>query len=57
MKTYGGYGVIAARILDGVEWSDWRSSRFTPGTHWNGSWLGPKAGLDVSEKVAISCSC
>jgi hypothetical protein len=40
--------------LDGDEWSASRPGRFTPGgialgTHWIGSWVGPRAGLDAVE--------
>jgi hypothetical protein len=61
MKTYLGNVSIAPSIhsltsaIDGGEWSDSRSSRFTsreraPGTHWLGGWVGPRAGLDTVEK-------
>jgi hypothetical protein len=48
--------------LDGGEWSASRSGRFnsreiTPGTHWTGSWVGSRAGLDEEEKRIISSSC
>jgi hypothetical protein len=38
--------------LDGGEWSASRSGHFTPreripGTHWMGSWVGPRAVLDA----------
>jgi hypothetical protein len=41
--------------LVGGEWSSSRSVRFThgeraPGTHWIGSWVDPRAGLDDMEK-------
>jgi hypothetical protein len=59
MKTYGSVGgCIHSRFLDlGTNWM-WVVS-FTlrpvysgrsPGTHWIGSWVGPKAGLDAVEK-------
>jgi hypothetical protein len=55
MKAYGGMDVfihiflIAA--LAGDEWSASRPGRFTPGerdpgTHWIGSWMDHRAGLD-----------
>jgi hypothetical protein len=59
MKMYGGVGiyihVFLTLALDGVEWSASRSGRFTPGerarnTHWIGSWVGLRAGVDEMEK-------
>jgi hypothetical protein len=45
---------------DGDEWPTSRPGRFTPeknaGTHWIGSWMGPRAGLHVLQKRKISCS-
>jgi hypothetical protein len=29
----------------------------SPGTHWTGSWVGPRAGLDAVEWGKIFCSC
>jgi hypothetical protein len=53
-------GSIAPRIinLDGCEWSGSRPDRFTSGkgilcTHWIGSWVGPRAGLDAVTKTNI----
>jgi hypothetical protein len=42
-------------VISGGEWSASRSGRFTPretapGTHWIGSWVGPRTGLDDVEK-------
>jgi len=42
--------------LDGDEWSDSRHGRFTPkerspGTHWIGGWVVPRAGLDALIKI------
>jgi hypothetical protein len=54
MKAYWGSGGIAPFIhsltsaLDGGEWSFSRTDRFNPssekvpGTHWIGSWVGPR---------------
>jgi hypothetical protein len=36
--------------LVGVEWSASRSDRFTPGTHWIGGRVDPRAGTDDMEK-------
>jgi hypothetical protein len=41
--------------LIGGEWSDSRSGRFTPGeispgTHWIGSWVGPRTDLEDMEE-------
>jgi len=38
--------------LDGVEWSALRPCRFiprerSPGSHWIGGWVSPRAGLDA----------
>jgi hypothetical protein len=62
MKAYWGSGCIPPRILDlGTtwEWSASRPCRFTPreratGTHWIGSWVGPRAVLDAVVKRKIS---
>jgi hypothetical protein len=29
----------------------------TPGTHWTGGWVGPRAGLDTKAKRKILCPC
>jgi hypothetical protein len=44
--------------LDGCEWSASRPGRCNPGeiaigTHWIGGWVGPRAGLDIVEKIII----
>jgi hypothetical protein len=48
--------------LDGGEWSASHPSRFTsreraPGTHWIGSWVGPRAGLDAVVKRKTPSPC
>jgi hypothetical protein len=48
--------------LGGDERSDSRPSRFTPregtpGTHWIGDWVGPRACLDVVVKRKIPSPC
>jgi hypothetical protein len=50
MKTYGGVDVqihiFLTSALVGGEWSASRPCRFTPGTHFIGGWVDPRAGLD-----------
>jgi hypothetical protein len=29
----------------------------TPGTHWTGGWVGPRAGLDTEDRGKILCPC
>jgi hypothetical protein len=48
--------------LDGGEWSGSRPGLFTPrertpGIHWIGGWVGPRAGLDVIVKRKICSPC
>jgi hypothetical protein len=48
--------------LDGRKWSASLPGRFThrertPGTHWIGGWVGPRAGLDTVSKRKILTSC
>jgi hypothetical protein len=31
--------------------------RFTPGTHWIGGWVGPRAGLEAEARGKILCPC
>jgi hypothetical protein len=42
--------VFLASVLAGSEWPASHPGRFTPGTHWIRSWVGPRAGLDDAEK-------
>jgi len=60
----GGGRRIALFILnqapDRNEWLTSRFGRFIPGDrsphiHWIGGWVGPRAGLDVSEKIKMYC--
>jgi hypothetical protein len=50
MKAYGGVVVwihnSLTSALGGREWSASHPCLFTPGTHWVGGWVGPRAGLD-----------
>jgi hypothetical protein len=59
MKTYGRLDVqihvFLTSALFGGEWSVSRLGRLTPGertpgSHWIGSWVGPRAGLEEVEK-------
>jgi hypothetical protein len=54
MKAYWGCGCIAPRILElGIRWRwvvsltprRFSSREDSPGTHWIGAWVGPRAGL------------
>jgi hypothetical protein len=49
---------VLTSALDGGEWSDSRSGRFTPrerapGTHWRGGWVGPRTVLYAVVKRKI----
>jgi hypothetical protein len=59
MNAYGGVDVqthvFFTSALVAGEWSGSHQGRFTPGerapgTHWIGGWVGPKAGVDDTEK-------
>jgi hypothetical protein len=54
MKTYVGVDVqihiFLTSALVGGEWSASRPCCFTPGTHFIGGWVDPRAGLDDMEK-------
>jgi hypothetical protein len=54
MKAYRGVDVqthiFLTSALVGGDWSAAWPCRFTPGTHWIGGWVGPRAGLDYVEK-------
>jgi hypothetical protein len=54
MKAYGGMDVqihiFLTSALAGVEWLASHPGRFTPGTHWIGIWVVPRAGVDDVEK-------
>jgi hypothetical protein len=60
MKAYWGVEVqihiFLTSALAGGEWSASHPCHFTPGerapgTHWIGSWVGPRTGLDDVEKI------
>jgi hypothetical protein len=43
--------IFLTLALVGGEWSASRPGCFTPGTHWIGSWVDPRASLDDMEKI------
>jgi hypothetical protein len=53
MKAYGGVDVeihiFLTLALAGCKWSSSRPGSFTPGTHWIGIWVDPRASLDDME--------
>jgi hypothetical protein len=62
MKTYGRMNVhihiFLTSALVGDEWSAPRPGRFIPGekalsTHWIGSWVGPRTGLNAVERRKV----
>jgi hypothetical protein len=58
--VWGSVGVappFLTSALDVGEWSGTRPSRFTPGMHWIGGCVGPRAGLDVEKKKKNSYHC
>jgi hypothetical protein len=54
-RRYSSYSFTTS-ALDGGEWSASRPGRAftpgerTPGTHWRGGWVGPRAGLDTEDR-------
>jgi hypothetical protein len=59
-RRYSSYS-FSTSALDGGEWSASRPGRaftpgeWTPGTHWTGGWVGPRAGLDTEVRGKIFC--
>jgi hypothetical protein len=59
-RRYSSYSFTTS-ALDGGEWSASRPGRAftpgerTPGTHWTGGWVGPRAGLDTEDRGKILC--
>jgi hypothetical protein len=53
-RRYSSYS-FSTSALDG-EWSASRPGHaFTPGTHWTGGWVGPRAGLETEATRKILC--
>jgi hypothetical protein len=50
-RRYSSYSYLTS-ALDGVS-----GQRFTPGTHWTGGWVGPRASLDAESRRRILCPC
>jgi hypothetical protein len=61
-EEYSSYSFTTS-ALDGGEWSASRPGRAltpgerTPGTHWTGGWVGPRAGLDTETRGKILSPC
>jgi hypothetical protein len=61
-EEYSSYSFTTS-ALDGGEWSESRPGRDlppeerTPGTHWTGGWVGPRAGLDTEVRGKILFPC
>jgi hypothetical protein len=61
-EEYSSYS-FSTSALDGGEWSASRPCRAftpgesTPGTHFTGGWVGPRAGLDSEARGKIICPC
>jgi hypothetical protein len=63
MEALGGKEVQLLLIHDlGTRWGEWSALRHgraftpgerTPGTHFRGGWMGPRAGLDTEDKGKI----
>jgi hypothetical protein len=53
-RRYSSYS-FSTSALDGGEWSASRPWGRTPGTHWTGGWVGPRAGLDTEAAGKILC--
>jgi hypothetical protein len=61
MKAYGVWMYrsifFLTSALVGGEWLASRPGRFTPGTHWVGGWVNPRAGLyDVKKEKFLTLS-
>jgi hypothetical protein len=61
-RSYSSTHSFLTSVLDGSEWSASRPGpHFAPGertpcTHWTGSWVGPRAGLDTEARGKILLS-
>jgi hypothetical protein len=61
MKSWVSRGIAPLVLISALvvgEWSASLAGRYTPGegvsfTNWIGGWVGPRAGLDAVEKIAV----
>jgi hypothetical protein len=61
-RRYSSYSFTTTAL----DWGERSASRIgrafipgkrTPGTHWTGGWMGPRAGLDTEDREKILCPC
>jgi hypothetical protein len=60
-RKYSSYSFLTL-ALDGVSgqrhaWPRFTPGERTPGTHYTGGWVGPRAGLDTEARGKILCLC
>jgi hypothetical protein len=53
----GGEGIVLLILNIGIRWKTWSASCSDCFTHGEKGWVGPRARLDVLEKIILSCRC